>query len=506
MGVDGSDLERELAALRRERDLYRRLLALDVARDLQALFAGALEVLADLSRAAQAYLEIFPDDRLGLSEPICVAHGFAEKEIPSVRDRVSRGIIAEAIARRETVVTKSALLDPRFGANDSIVQNRIEAVLCTPLGTDPPRGVLYLQAPAACGALEASKDRVEELAVHLGQVAERLLRQKLREEPPALRAVRDRLRLDLVVGQSAALIAVLEQLALVAPLDIALLLTGDTGTGKSLLARVVHESGPRARAPLVEINCAALPDTLLESELFGAVAGAHSTATRAITGKVTAAEGGTLFLDEIGELSLTAQAKLLQLLNERLFYPLGSVTPVRANVRIIAAANTDLSREVAERRFRADLFYRLNVLPIRVPSLIERREDIAPLAEHFVRTASVRHGLPALELSPAALRAVELAEWPGNIRELAHHLEAALVRAAATAARRIELPHLFPGRAAEGSAEPLSFQEQTRQFQRDLLERMLRETNWNVPETARRLDLARSHIYHLIRAFGLARR
>jgi Nif-specific regulatory protein len=318
--------------------------------------------------------------------------------------------------------------------------------------------------------------------------------------------LRSTLKLSGVVGRSAALAVALKEAALVAPLDVHVLLTGETGTGKSQLARVIHDNGPRAARRFVELNCAALPESLMESELFGALPGAHSTATRRVEGKVTAAEGGTLMLDEIGELSLAAQAKLLQLLQSKEYFPLGAAKAERADVRVIAATNLDLKQAVAEHRFREDLLFRLQVLPIRMPSLSERREDLADLAAYFCARACETHHLPPLELSSGALRAVEVAVWPGNIRQLAHTVQAAAIRAAGEAAGHIERRHLFPdATAADHPNSAPTFQEATRHFQEDLLRQALEETQWNIVETARRLDLARSHVYNLIKAFGLER-
>jgi len=285
------------------------------------------------------------------------------------------------------------------------------------------------------------------------------------------------------------------------------LLTGESGTGKSQIARVIHESGPRAGKSMVELNCAGLPETLVESELFGARAGSHSTATHSIPGKVAAAEGGTLLLDEIGELPLPAQPKLLQLLQSRQYYPLGASRPETADVRLIAATNSDLEAAVRGGRFREDLYYRLAVLALRVPALAERRSDVPELARHFCALACQRDRLPRLELSGSALRAVEAAEWPGNVRQLEHVIEAGAIRAAGLGASQIERQHLFPEAAASeaGKEEATTLQEETRRFQAELLRSRLEETGWNVSETARRLDVARSHVYTLISAFGIER-
>ena len=210
---------------------------------------------------------------------------------------------------------------------------------------------------------------------------------------------------------------------------------------------------------------------------------------------------------EIGDLTPSAQTKLLELLQSKEYYPLGAARPLRADVRVIAATNKDLPAEVAARRFREDLYYRLNVIQIRVPSLAERRTDIGLLAAHFCAAACQRHGLPEVALSGNALRALEAAEWPGNVRQLAHAVEAGAIRAAGSGAAQIEQSHLFPAGAATERVPdaPLTFQEATRRFQATLVRETLADTGWNVVETARRLDLTRSHVYNLIRAFGLER-
>ncbi len=491
-----------------ERDLYRALLTLAFHDDVEALLREALETITIGIRARQGYLEIVDGDGPD-AERWWLAHGLTDEEVEGVRAVVSRGVIAEAIATGDTVVTPSALLDPRFTGRESVQRAGIEAVLCAPIGTDPPRGVLYLQGWAEPDCF-TPQDRAlaETFSRYLGQLVDRILvRRRHRQDDDATRAVRKRLDLSPVIGRSKALADVLEQAALVAPLDVSVLLTGDSGTGKSLLAKLIHDNGPRSAHPLVEINCAALPEQLVESELFGALAGAHSTATRRIEGKVAAATRGTLFLDEVGELSSAVQAKLLQLLHAKRYYPLGATKPEIADVRIIAATNTDLERAVAERRFREDLFYRLQVLPIRVPSLAERVEDVPDLVAFFCREACVRHGLPRLVPSPSAIRAAQTTTWPGNVRQLAHAVEAGTIRAAGEGATQLESRHLFrdAARTVVDAEVTLSFHEHTRKFQRELVRASLKECDWNVTEAAKRLDLGRTHVYNLIKTFGLTR-
>ncbi|MCZ7680860.1 MAG: sigma 54-interacting transcriptional regulator [Sandaracinaceae bacterium] len=223
------------------------------------------------------------------------------------------------------------------------------------------------------------------------------------------------------------------------------------------------------------------------------------------SGRSRAAEGGTLFLDEVAELTLAAQAKLLSLLQSRTYYPLGASRPRHADIRVIAASNVDLRSEVARKRFREDLYYRLNVMEVRVPPLSERVEDIPLLAARFVRVAAQRHGLGLRGLSPGGLRAVLHADWPGNVRELAHRLEAAVLNAHLRGATTVEARDVFDDGATDDE-DGESLQEATRRFQKRYVLAALEACDWNVSEAARRLDVARSHAYNLMRLYGLERR
>lgn len=488
-----------------EAKLCRRLLDLGRQRNIEPFLEEALGLIVEISGASHGYLELYDESA---APRWSIASGFSEQDVEEVRRVISRGIIAAAVASGETVVTASAREDLRFSSRDSVRLGDIEAVLCAPVGDGRPRGVLYLQGRKQPGLFsDAERDLAELFACQLGALVDRLLGElQHRERNDATAPVRRQLRADGVIGHSAALAEVLHQAALVAPLDVTVLLTGQSGVGKSHLARVIHENSPRAGAPFVEVNCGALPEALIENELFGSVSGAHSTATSRLEGKVAAAGRGTLLLDEIGVLPHGAQAKLLQLLQSKQYYPLGASQPSQCAARIIAATNIDLERAVAERQFREDLFYRLQVLPIRVPSLNERREDLDALAAHFIKQCSLAHGLPRLELSSAATLALQTAEWPGNVRQLAHAIEAGAIRAQGEGAKAIEPRHLFGNKTSvEAALQAPTFQEATRLFQRALLRQTLQDTSWSVAETAKRLDLARSYIYDLIHAFNLNR-
>ncbi len=496
-----------LDQIRRERDLYRRLLALGAQTELRPLLAEALGLVVEVLGARLGYLELLDDQAGERGSRWSMTHGFTPDEVEDVRAVISQGIVAEALAGGKTITTPAAFLDTRFQARESVRIRRIEAVLCTPIGQDPPVGVLYLQGRVGASPFTDDDQKIAELfAAQLAPLADRLLARE-RDGADSTRPARNALRLENVIGRSEALGTLLRQVALVAPLEVSVLLTGDNGTGKTQIARVIHDNSPRAGQPFVEVNCAAIPEALFESELFGAMPGAHSTATRRLFGKVDAADHGTLLLDEVGDLSLPVQAKLLHLLQSKQYYPLGAKTPSIADVRVIAATNVDLDAAVAERRFREDLFYRLQVLPLRVPTLAERRSDIVELASFFCAKACDTHGLPHITLSREALRAAEAAEWPGNVRQLAHAVEAATIRAAGEGVARIERVHLFPGTGADADdgADAVTFQEATRRFHMRLLSKALEDSGWNVMEVARQLDLARSHVYTLIRAFGLTR-
>jgi Nif-specific regulatory protein len=503
----------EVERLRLERDLFLRLLELGARDDLRPFLEDALRLVIEVTGAQKGYLELSADPGAG-APPFWIAGGLDDAELAEARRALSTGIIAEAIASGRTVSTASAVDDPRFRAQASVQAQRLQAVLCAPIGASvqenaPTIGVVYLAGRAAPGPFpEADRRHAELFARHLAPLADRLLaREVAAATADHTEDLRRRLVVEGITGRSRALAEVFRQVLVAAPVPVAVLITGESGTGKTAVARALHDSSPRARGPFVDLNCAAIPEPLFESELFGAEKGAHSTATRRIEGKVDAARGGTLFLDEVGEMPLSVQSKLLTFLQSRRYYRLGGAAPIEADVRVVAATNADLPDLVKERRFREDLYYRLNVLEVRVPPLRDRPEDIAAIAERFVSAHGETYGRP-LPLSRAARLALAESAWPGNVRQLENVVQRGWAVALSEGAPAIEARHLFPEKAPAGddpAAAPATYEDAMRRYQGRFLREALEEGGWNVSETARRIGLARSHLNDLIKAHGLTR-
>jgi transcriptional regulator with GAF, ATPase, and Fis domain len=314
-----------------------------------------------------------------------------------------------------------------------------------------------------------------------------------------------------LVGHSPAIRQVVHIIGMVGCRRATVLITGETGTGKELAATAVHLAGPRRHAPIVALNCSALPDHLLESELFGHVRGAFTGAIQNRVGRFEQAHRGTLFLDEIGDLPLDLQAKLLRVLQEREFQRLGSSETVRVDVRVIAATNCDLVRRVEQGRFREDLFYRLNVVPIQMPALRERPEDIPLLAEHFVEKICRLEGVPLKCLTPDALSRLCRHGWPGNVRELENAVEMAVVlsgdQASLTAGDFPDpanvpsrsLPSAITGRLISVPDCGLDYQQTVASIERSILQQALEKTGGNKKAAARMLRLKRTTLSAKIR-------
>ena len=404
----------------------------------------------------------------------------------------------EAVRRVEREHFDIVITDLRMEGMDGIeVLERVK-------GLDPQTEVVLITAYAtAQTAVEAMKKGAYDYIIKPFDIEElKLLIKKIEEKQGLLyenALLQEKARREglLVGGRSPAMRKVLELIDKVAPTDATVLVLGESGTGKELVARRIHHTSPRRDKPLVAVHCATFPENLLESELFGYERGAFTGANRRKVGHFEYADGGTIFLDEVGELPASVQAKLLRFLQERQFTRLGGVEPVRVDVRVIAATNRDLEREVREGRFREDLFYRLNVFPIELPPLRERREDIPLLVEHFLR----QRNRPPDVISPEAMEALLAYDWPGNVRELENVIERALILAGEG---RIT-PDLLPfGRPKAGAKVELPDEGvNLEEVERELITQALEKAGWNKAKAAKLLGITRRRLYSRMEALGI---
>jgi len=343
--------------------------------------------------------------------------------------------------------------------------------------------------------------------------------QELARENQALRKQIQRHRT--LIGQSAGMKAIQDMIRRVAPTTGSVLITGENGTGKEVVAHSVHALSPRYAKPFVEVNCAAIPEELIESELFGHEKGSFTGATQLRRGKFDLANGGTLFLDEIGDMSLKTQAKILRILQDQKFERVGGAQTITVDVRIVAATNKDLKVAIQKGQFREDLFYRLNVIPFVVPPLRERKDDITVLAEHFLQEFSAVHAKKRREFMPEALKMLTAYPWPGNVRELKNLIERVMILTVGeedgAAISPAELfGHLKDDSAAFKAEGAMLDTEHTgsilvgrnlrdarAEFEKEFILRTLKDNDWNVSKTASVLGVERSHLHRKIKSFGI---
>ena len=312
-----------------------------------------------------------------------------------------------------------------------------------------------------------------------------------------------------IIGDSPAIMKIKETIDRVAPTDARVLITGDNGTGKELVARWIHERSNRAAGPLVEVNCAAIPSELIESELFGHEKGAFTSAIKQRIGKFESANGGTLFLDEIGDMSHSAQAKVLRALQENKITRVGGDKEISVDVRVVAATNKDLLKEVEQNNFRLDLYHRLSVILIHVPSLNDRKDDIPLLAERFVKEICEDYGVPKKVITPKAMLEIQNINFTGNIRELRNVIERLVILSDQKITDEDVLNYAH---TPKSGGSPKDLYERFEKFQdfKDFVERefilhRLNKNNWNVSKTAEELDIQRSHLYNKIEKYNLKR-
>ncbi|MFZ2448509.1 MAG: sigma 54-interacting transcriptional regulator [Syntrophobacteraceae bacterium] len=467
-----------------------------------------LRILSD-SLAMQRATVILKDDETGYLV-IRASHGLTEAERKRGIYRPNEGVTGLIFSTAQPFVVPDISKEPLFlnKTRSRPIHKKAIAFLGVPiLLHGKPIGVLHVDRLFGNDiSFEEDIRFLSIVATLISQLVSLNLQVRLREEE--LRRETDPLRQStpsghtrsLMVGKSPAMLVVQEQIAKVAPSKASVLLLGESGTGKTLVARIIHNLSTRSDSAFVKINCAALPETLLESELFGYEKGAFTGAAKSKAGRFEEADGGTVFLDEVAELPLSIQAKLLRFLQEREFERLGSTKTRRVDVRIIAATNVELAEAVRGGLFREDLFYRLNVFPIRVPALRERKEDIPFLINHFLARTSKEYGR-ALTITAGAMDLLVRYEWPGNVREMENLIERLCIMADGDEIGRPNLPDSMKNlELPVETAEPLSKLER---MEREEILAALERNSWLQSRTAKALGLTPRQMGYRVRKFGL---
>ena len=439
-------------------------------------------------------------------EELCSVAGWDRVSGPGHAVNVSRAVVRKVLAERAGVLVNNVGATTEFKPSATLFNAQVQSLLCVPLLiSGQAAGVIYLDSTRF---LERFTEHHLKLLTAVAGIAALALQNARRLE--SLRNENRRLRTEAelehdIVGESPAIAAVLQKIARLASSGANILIYGESGTGKELAARALHRNSPRADKPFVAINCAAITETLLESELFGHEKGAFTGAAGAKPGQLEVADGGTVFLDEIGELAPALQAKLLRVLQEREFYHVGGTRPVRVDIRLVAATNKDLAAEVSAGRFRQDLYYRLNVVSLTMPSLRDRKPDIALLARHFTERYSRKCTRAVQGVSPEALACMMNYSWPGNVRELENAIERAIVLGSDDWIVPEDLPESVLEAPISGCA-PTRYHEAVLALKKELITKAVEQANGNYTEAAKLLDLHPNYLHRLIRNLDLKSR
>ncbi len=485
--------------LQMQRDYYQLLLTIDsnVSKSPDACLSVILGLVVEITGADLGYVEL----RDANGKSWWSTHQCDVAEMKRIRKRISSGIIAETIESGETIVTSSAFLDPRFKDRKSVQTGKIDAVLCSPFRSGSTTGVIYLHKKD--GDCINAADNIMQAELFTKYITPLLscLKERIAEQGPY--------QFSGLIGRGKSFQQTLKEIMSIADLDVTVLLKGETGCGKTTLARIIHENSSRENNPFVHINCANLQENLAESELFGAVKGAHSTAYMDIKGKISSAAGGTLFLDEIGELPVSVQSKLLQFIEEGLYFPLGSSSPEKPDVRIITASNIDFKKAIENKTFRADLYYRISVFPITVPPLRERKEDIPELFQFFVDKYCSRFNVARLRAPKSTESALRKSFWPGNIRQMENTVQQAVLRAKSESSILLKVKHIFHNtnsNAIDGFSRVTTYREEKSAWEKKFISVQLQRHMWNISKTARTLGLSRAQMNNLVKTHNLRRK
>ena len=452
-------------------------------RDLTELLDALMDAVIEITNADKGFLVLLEGDTIDVK----IARNLNRENIADAVSQLSDSIIAKVVRSRKPVIVSDAMRDDEFASAKSVMQLKVSSVICVPL-LDRGRllGLIYVGNDSIRSLFQQQTLRI--LTVFSSQasliVANALLLNELRVDNKRLSERLEQYRFGEIVGTSPPMQQVFRKVEKIAPTDISVLITGETGTGKELIAREIHNRSPRAGKPFVTINCGAIPENLLESELFGHVKGSFTGAVANKLGKFQAADAGTLFLDEIGEMPIELQVKILRALQERVVYRVGDTRPETCDIRIVAATNRDLEKEIANGRFREDLYYRLNVVNVELPPLRQRGEDILVIARYLLSRYSREYDVKVKGLSPNAAVAIRKHAWPGNIRELENRIKKAIVLCESSVIGPDDL-----GLTGDVLPQILTLAEAKDKFQRDYINEVLALNNGNRTKTARDLGV-----------------
>jgi Nif-specific regulatory protein len=495
--------------------------------DLQEVLAKTMDMVLERLGAERGMIVLM--DRLTRDLEVAVARNLGREDADEGQ-KLSESVVRRVIETREPVLALDALTDGRFAGSESIVARHILSILCVPLAIrDRLAGAIYVDHresrhlfnQADLEFLIAFGDQAA-IAIENARLYSELdsSRQRLKEENESLRnEILSSHNLGSMIGKSRSILDLKQMIERVAQSSSTVLIRGESGTGKGLVARIVHSISPRRQAPFIHFNCAALPETLVESELFGHEKGSFTGATGQKPGRFELANHGTIFLDEIGKVSMSVQSKLLRVVEEKEFERVGGTRTLQSDVRVIAATNLDIEDAIGRNEFREDLFYRLNILPVLLPALRQRKEDIPYLVQHFLAKVSRDQGRPAKDLDPAVLDLFYAYDWPGNVRELEAAIHRAFVLSGSdvlglddfgwialhvkgsqsAVAMPADAPGLSPTvRLAEGG-----YEEALERYDRQLIAAGLAQTHGRIRETARLLDIARNTLRAKMKRYGL---
>src|SRR5215212_8141224 len=452
-------------------------------RDLGELLDALMDAVIEITNADKGFLVLLEGDTIDVK----VARNLNRENIADAVSQLSDSIIAKVVRSRRPVIVSDALRDDEFSSSKSVMSLKVSSVICVPL-LDRGRllGLIYVGNDSIRDLFQ--KDTMRVLTVFSSQasliVANAMLMNELRVDNKRLNERLEQYRFGEIVGTSPPMQQVFRKVEKIAATDISVMITGETGKGKELIAREIHIRSPRNGKPFITINCGAIPENLLESELFGHVKGAFTGAVANKQGKFQAADAGTRFLDEIGEMPIELQVKILRGLQERIVYRVGDTRPESCDIRILAATNRDLEKEIANGRFREDLYYRLNVVNVELPPLRVRGDDVLVIARYLLSRYAREYDAKVKGFSPNAAVAIRKHNWPGNIRELENRIKKAIVLSESTVIGPDDL-----GLTGDVLPQILTLADAKEKFQREYINEVLTLNNGNRTKTARDLGV-----------------